>query len=47
MDFLSKKYALKVDDLMKDMQEFSKVHQEELKKTDILEIINSREKMQT
>jgi hypothetical protein len=37
MDFLSKKYALKVDDLMKDMQEFSKVHQEELKKTDILE----------
>ena len=37
MDFLSKKYALKIDDLMKDMQEFSKVHQEELKKTDILE----------
>jgi len=37
MAFLSKKYTLKVDDLMADMQEFTKVHNEEIKKTDIHE----------
>ena len=37
MDYLSKKYALKVDDLMKDMQEFTKVHNEDIKKTDVTE----------
>ncbi len=37
MAFLSKKYTLKVDDLMTDMQEFTKVHNEEIKKTDIHE----------
>jgi len=37
MVFLSKKYSLKVDDLMADMQEFTKVHNEEVKKTDIHE----------
>jgi hypothetical protein len=35
--FLSKKYSLKIDDVMKDMQEFTKVHNEEIKKTDIHE----------
>ena len=37
MAFLSKKYTLKVDDLMTDMQEFAKVHNEDIKKTDIHE----------
>jgi hypothetical protein len=37
MAFLSKKYTLKVDDLMADLQEFTKVHNEEIKKTDIHE----------
>jgi hypothetical protein len=37
MVFLSKKYSLKIDDLMADMQEFTKVHNEEIKKTDIHE----------
>jgi len=35
--FLSKKYTLKIDDLMGDLQEFTKVHNEEIKKTDIHE----------
>ena len=37
MDFLSKKYTMKVDDLLKDMQEFTKVHNDDIKKTDIME----------
>jgi hypothetical protein len=37
MDYLSKKYTLKVEDLMKDMQEFVKIHNEDIKKTDIME----------
>lgn len=37
MAFLSKKYTLKVDDLMADMQEFAKVHHEAVKKTDVHE----------
>jgi len=37
MSFLSKKYSLKVDDLFKDMQEFAKVHNEEIRKTDVHE----------
>lgn len=37
MAFLSKKYSLKVEDLMGDLQEFTKVHNEEIKKTDIHE----------
>jgi hypothetical protein len=35
--FLSKKYSVKVDDLFKDLEEFTKVHNEEIKKTDINE----------
>jgi hypothetical protein len=35
--FIAKKYALKVEDLFNDMQEFTKVHNEEIKKTDIHE----------
>ena len=35
--FLAKKYNLKVEDLFKDLQEFAKVHTEEIKKTDIHE----------
>lgn len=35
--FLSKKYSVKVDDLMADLQEFTKVHNEEIKKTDVTE----------
>jgi hypothetical protein len=35
--FLSKKYSLKVDDLFKDLEEFRKVHNAEIKKTDIHE----------
>ena len=37
MAFLAKKYSVKVDDLMADMQEFAKVHNDEVKKTDIHE----------
>ena len=37
MAFLSKKYSLKIDDLMVDLQEFTKVHNEDIKKTDIHE----------
>lgn len=37
MDFLSKKYSMKIDDLLKDMQEFSKIHNDDIKKTDIME----------
>ena len=37
MDFLAKKYTMKVDDLLKDMQEFTKVHNDDIKKTDIME----------
>jgi len=37
MSFLSKKYSLKVDDLFKDLDEFTKVHNDEIKKTDIHE----------
>ena len=37
MVFLSKKYTIKVDDLMNDLQEFTKVHNAEIKKTDIHE----------
>ena len=37
MDFLSKKYSLKIDDLLKDMQEFAKIHNDDIKKTDIME----------
>lgn len=37
MSFLSKKYSLKVDDLFKDMQEFAKVHNQEIRKTDVHE----------
>ena len=37
MVFLSKKYTIKVDDLMSDLQEFTKVHNAEIKKTDIHE----------
>lgn len=35
--FLSKKYSLTIDDVMKDVQEFAKVHKEEIKKSDIAE----------
>jgi hypothetical protein len=35
--FLSKKYTLKIDDLMADLQEFTKVHNEDIRKTDIHE----------
>jgi hypothetical protein len=37
MAFISKKYSIKVDDLFKDMAEFTKVHNDEIKKTDIHE----------
>jgi hypothetical protein len=35
--FLSKKYNLKVEELFKDLEEFTKVHNAEIKKTDIHE----------
>lgn len=35
--FIAKKYGLKVEDLFKDLQEFTRVHTEEIKKTDIHE----------
>jgi hypothetical protein len=37
MVFLAKKYSLKTEDLMGDMQEFKKVHEVEMKKTDVHE----------
>jgi hypothetical protein len=37
MAFISKKYSMKTEDLMNDMQEFKKVHEAEIKKTDIHE----------
>jgi hypothetical protein len=37
MAFLSKKYSLKVDDLMNDMTEFKKVHDERGKASDLEE----------
>lgn len=37
MAFLAKKYSLKVDDLFKDLDEFKKVHNEAISKTDIHE----------
>lgn len=37
MAFLGKKYSLKTEDLMNDMNEFRKVHNEEVKKSDIHE----------
>jgi hypothetical protein len=37
MAFLSKKYTLKVEDLMKDAEEFVKVRNEEVKATDVHE----------
>jgi hypothetical protein len=35
--FLSKKYTLKVDDLMGDLKDFTKMHNEEIKKSDVPE----------
>ena len=35
--FLAKKYSLKIDDLFKDFEEFRKVHNDAVKKTDIHE----------
>jgi hypothetical protein len=35
--FLAKKYSLKVEDLFKDMDEFKRVHADEVKQTDIME----------
>jgi hypothetical protein len=37
MAYVAKKYSLKVDDLFKDMEEFKKVHEAEVKKTDVPE----------
>ena len=37
MNFLAKKYSLKVEDLFKDSEEFTKVHNSDIKKTDIME----------
>ena len=37
MAFLSKKYSVKIDDLLKDAQDFVSVRKEEVKKTDIRE----------
>jgi hypothetical protein len=37
MAFLAKKYSIKVDDLMADKDEFTKVHNAEIKKTDVHE----------
>ena len=35
--FLSKKYTIKIDDIMKDVREFEKMHSAEIKKSDIPE----------
>jgi len=37
MAFIAKKYSLKVEDLFADMAEFTKVHNDEVKKTDVHE----------
>jgi hypothetical protein len=37
MSFLSKKYSLKIDDLLTDAADFTKVHSDAIKKTDIHE----------
>ena len=37
MAFLATKYSLKVDDLFKDAQEFTAVHNADVKKTDVKE----------
>jgi hypothetical protein len=37
VNFLSKKYSLKIDDLFKDLEEFTKVHNGEIKQTDVHE----------
>lgn len=37
MSFLAKKYNVKVDDLFKDLEEFKKVHNEAIRKTDVHE----------
>jgi hypothetical protein len=37
MAFLSSKYTLKIDDLLKDVEEFAKVRKEEIKATDVPE----------
>lgn len=37
MAFVSKKYSIKIDDLFKDMEEFKKIHEEDIKKTDVHE----------
>jgi len=37
MAFLSKKYDIKIDDLLKDAEEFAKVRNEEIKQTDVHE----------
>ena len=37
MAFVAKKYSLKVEDLFADMAEFTKVHNDEVKKTDVHE----------
>jgi hypothetical protein len=34
---LSKKYSLKIDDLLKDAEEFGKVRDKEIRETDVLE----------
>uniref|UniRef100_A0A6C0CK06 Uncharacterized protein n=1 Tax=viral metagenome TaxID=1070528 RepID=A0A6C0CK06_9ZZZZ len=36
-DYISKKYSLKIDDIMKDIHDFEKTHREEVKKTDVPE----------
>lgn len=38
MAFLSKKYDIKIDDLLKDAEEFTKVRKEEIKQTDVPEM---------
>jgi hypothetical protein len=35
--FLSDKYSIKIDDIMKDFREFEKTHKEDIKKTDVPE----------
>ena len=37
MAFLSKKYSIKIDDLLKDAEEFARVRKDEIKQTDIQE----------
>lgn len=35
--YLSKKYEIKIDDIMKDIRDFEKTHRDEIKKTDVPE----------